>query len=427
MKTMREAGDLLRSSGLRQMGRIVDVEPSSLKEILETVGDVHVDIPDFVSALKDICRETIGYGFVVFDGANDEPVAMGGDGYAIREVFIPFTPDTRLNIHSMSKTVTAAAITHALHLNGAVTLSDPIEPFLRPKWGIPEDSDVRKITFEDLLVHDSGLTDVAGDIDERSLAGIRQSLEWGVDPPFGQPRGLRTYQNVNYSLCRILLPHIDIHSPLSKTDMDAMDEETFDQRTIEHFVGYIKEHFFDPLGVPPEIRPRPNPVGGGPFTRYYNFLLPSESIPDLPDSALEERVGASSWFMSAAEYGKFIAGLRYKKIFGRAGEDWSPWETMTDFDRRRKPSDEKSVRHRLGMKEEDVGLAKGVVALAKAGGGSGTYGPTTAWMAFSNVTAVLLINSRGGHIYSHLQPDDKPDLEAVDALRLAVRAALKGI
>src|SRR5262245_2720737 len=421
---MREAGSLLHSSGLRQMGRIVDVEPSSLKEILETIGDVHVEIPDFVSALKDICRETIGYGFAVFDGANDEPV-VGGDGYAIREAFIPFTPDTRLNIHSMSKTVTAAAITHALHLNPAVTLSDPIGPFLRPKWDIPEDSDVRKITFEDLLVHDTGLGDVAGDVDERSLAGIRQSLERGIDPPFGQPRGLRTYQNVNYSLCRILLPHIDIYSPLSRKHMDDSDDATFDHETIEYFIGYIKEHFFDPLGVPRDIQP--HPAGAGPFTRYYNFLLPSESIPDLSDSALDERVGASSWFMSAAEYGKFIAGLRYRKIFGRAGEDWSPWDTMTDFDRRRKPSDEKSARHRLGMKEEDVGLAKGVVALGKAGGGSGTYGPTTGWIAFSNVTAVLMINSRGGHIYSHLQPDDKPDLEAIDALRLAIRAALKGI
>jgi hypothetical protein len=426
IKTMREAGAMLHSRELRQMGTVLGMTRPSLKRVFERIGNVHVNISAFAAALEDVCAGAVGYGYAVYDGANPHPIRSGKHGYALLQPYMPtpFTPATRLNVHSISKTVTSAVMIRAMHLNNKVKLGDEIGPYLRPRWNIPASSAFRKITFEELLTHNSGLVDIEGSIDERSLTGMRQALQ----STNNQQRGARTYQNVNLSLCRILLPHIDIHSPLSKSAMDAMDEETFNRKTLEYFIGYVKQHFFDPLGVPPDIRPRPNPVGAGPFTRYYNFLRPVDSIADAEDDSLEELVGASAWFMSATEYGKFIMGVRYQAIFGEQGERWSPWETMVAYDRRKKSSSTNAAVYRLGMTEEDVGMAKGVVGLGKAGGGSSIYGPTSGWIAFNNLTAVVLINSKGGKITSHLESgEDEPDLTGLTALRLAVRAALTGV
>lgn len=456
--TLREALTYLWTDRARKAARELDPPlnaPIHLKEMLDRVGKVTVNFDTFKKELKGICKnQCTGFAFAVFDRDKEKRKDRGG--LAVRHFGstweIDFTKDTRLNVHSISKTITAAVIVRALHVTNR-SLDGPIKQFLPKNWvealedldSIPEfqerdpDFDVLDITFRQLLVHNSGLLEVNDydrGIDNRSLMAVKQSLLQAQlrskDPPTYQPSGKRTYQNTNYSLCRMLLPYIDNdgNSDLEKRKLDTMakdDEATFDGETTRFFIDYVHKYFFAPCGLPGDIVP--GPTGPPPFTRYYDF----KKVKKDPHSTVWEQepqqetrwehVGASSWFMSALEYGRFISGLRFKKIFGKPGERWSPWLTMCDFDFREKPSDKEKDIYRLGMLERRIDHHEpAVVALCKGGGGENV---TTGWLAFGDLTAVLLINSKGGTIKGDLPPDEEKNaLIGTTALEVAAIDAI---
>jgi hypothetical protein len=441
--TLREALTYLWTDSSLKAARELKLDsPIHLKEMLGRVGKVTVKFDTFTEELIAICKgQCTGFGFAVFD--RDKKKRKGGSGLAVRPLGstwgIDFTSDTRLNVHSISKTITAAVIVRALHVTNR-RLDEPIKGFLPKKWVDDLKSlkqpdshfDVLDITFEQLLVHNSGLLnfDPHG-VDNRSLMAVKKSLR-RAQKGTRQPSGKRTYQNVNYSLCRMLLPYIDNdkNSGLTKKDLDKMDEATFDSKTTRFFIDYVHKYFFAPCGLPGDIVP--GPTGPPPFTRYYDFKKKDWTVweQEPQQETRWEHVGASSWFMSAFEYGRFISGLRFKKIFGKPGERWSPWLTMCDFDLRTTPGEElkdPSDTYRLGMMERKIDnhLPRAVVALCKGGGGENV---TTGWLAFGDLTAVLLINSKGGTLLppdGALPPDeDSYDLIGVPALEVAAIAAI---
>jgi hypothetical protein len=199
----------------------------------------------------------------------------------------------------------------------------------------------------------------------------------------------------------------------------------------------VREHFFDPIGLDPEIQPVPS--GDEPRTRYY---LAGDAASEDPEhfsadpntKMLREVVGASSWYLSADEFARFIVALRRRRSFGRRGEEWSPWAEMCDPVHSTVSADLK--RFRAGCMELGVYLDKPpslrppgndhLVAVGKVGGGDTPEGPTTAWLAFGDLTAVLMINSLGGSIADsrYLPSGSAPlELKAYTVLELAARAA----
>jgi CubicO group peptidase (beta-lactamase class C family) len=369
----------------------------------------------FVDTLVKTCSgQDLGFGWAVFYRDHPVPFASGGDGLAVRATGkvpdVQFTAQTRLNVHSISKTICAAAVVRALHLNDAVTLDSPIGPFLRSDWDVA--AGVGNVTFAQLLLHDSGLIDLTGPIDERSYAGVKWSVEHGLV----QLPGLRDYQNVNFSLCRMLLPFID--GARDPHALNAMPETDFDTWTTDHFIATVRRHLF-PADLPAEIVPEPN--GPTPFTRYYD--VDDGTVCDIEPLPQTNRahVGASSWWMSAIEYGRFISRLRFALDYGAPGEAWSPWAAMSDPARSITPSALKSATYRLGMTEEEVGDAH--PALAKSGGGGGGR-PTTAWLGVRDLTATLCVNATGGDLFAE---DDLAALKVLDkAARKAIAAAGPG-
>jgi Beta-lactamase len=403
------------TSEVQKMARIIGVAPPptvSLKAVQEKYG-TQVDFEKFSSILSEICTICcVGFGFAVYDRDKllPQPGGRDGGGSAVLEDGSEgarhFTADTRLNVHSMSKTITAAVMVRALHLNPEVTLDSAIGPFL-PDWSrfLPNiwriDPAVRRITFQQLLVHNSGLEDVSSSISEKeSLGGVIGALLAGIK----QPLGKRRYVNANFSLCRMLLPFIDRDvTPENRKRLRDADLDTFDEETTQGFINYVHRHFFDVIDpshvvLKHEILPMPN--GPPPYTRYYDFPAdPTKYKTDDTDGSTEKYVGASSWFMSAREYARLIVGLRYQRDFGRPDEAWSPWETMCDFDRRKQPGSKlhppKEIYFRPGMQEVKIGrLPTPLVGLGKAGGGD-DRSPANFWMTFGDLTAVVVTNSSG--------------------------------
>ena len=84
-------------------------------------------------------------------------VWMKGYGFADMARAVPFTPDTVMNIGSISKTFTGAALMHAVQ-EGKLSLDEDINTYLPFKVVNPHDPNGR-ITLRHLATHTSGITD----------------------------------------------------------------------------------------------------------------------------------------------------------------------------------------------------------------------------------------------------------------------------
>ena len=84
-------------------------------------------------------------------------VWMKGYGFADRARAVPFTPDTVMNIGSISKTFTGAALMHAVQ-EGKLSLDEDINTYLPFKVVNPHDPK-GSITLRHLATHTSGITD----------------------------------------------------------------------------------------------------------------------------------------------------------------------------------------------------------------------------------------------------------------------------
>ncbi len=84
-------------------------------------------------------------------------VWMKGYGFADKQRAVPFTPDTTMNIGSISKTFTGVALMHAVQ-DGKLSLDEDINDHLPFKVVNPH-FPKEKITLRQLATHTSGITD----------------------------------------------------------------------------------------------------------------------------------------------------------------------------------------------------------------------------------------------------------------------------
>ena len=84
-------------------------------------------------------------------------VWVKGYGFADKERAVPFTPDTVMNIGSISKTFTGVALMRAVQ-EGKLSLDEDINSYLPFKLTNPHQPNER-ITLRHLATHTSGITD----------------------------------------------------------------------------------------------------------------------------------------------------------------------------------------------------------------------------------------------------------------------------
>ena len=106
-----------------------------------------------------------------------------GYGFADRRRGVPFTPDTVLNIGSISKTVTGVAMMRAVE-EGALSLDADINTYLPFRVVNPHRPEAR-ITLRDLATHTSGITD--------RWAAYEQTYHYYGDTPEPLGEFLREY------------------------------------------------------------------------------------------------------------------------------------------------------------------------------------------------------------------------------------------
>ena len=195
----------------------------------------------------------------------------------------PWTSDTRMHVASISKLMTAIAIVHVCWTRG-FDLDAPIAPALPVSWR--RGPGIDRLTLRHLLTHTSGFH-VPGSTCDYAFA--KDCVAAGVAEHIGQ----RKYHNVNFGLCRVLLPilsgRLDPHD-----DFGSADDSVWDLQTNHHFAAYANAHVFAPSGVAP-VGFSPRPVDA------LAYPMPVDDRPGWDSGDLDRASGGAGFRMAVCE------------------------------------------------------------------------------------------------------------------------------
>jgi CubicO group peptidase (beta-lactamase class C family) len=228
---------------------------------------------------------------------------------------------TRMDVLSMSKTITAAGIVRQLLANG-LTPQEKIGGYLPSYWTV--NSQVANLTFAHVLTHTGGLV---GD-----QANFDQLQTLCASPP-GGPVGTVSYQNINYSLLRVLLAYLN---PLTSLNLQVFGQfgalrPWLSPLTALAYVSNIQTYILGPSGAASaSVGPTDSLLDQAKWALQINEQAEwfTDNLGNLGDQHDPTNAfltcGADRWNMSARDYGHFIAHL----INGKLQPD--PWPMMRD-------------------------------------------------------------------------------------------------
>jgi CubicO group peptidase (beta-lactamase class C family) len=217
----------------------------------------------FVAALNNALADNTA-GYVMQLRHQGQPIASAQVGWAKEpsDGSESWAQAVRMHIASCSKLITAIAMTRTLAAHN-LPASTPITDYLPTYWA--KGPNIDKITFAQLMTHKSGFR-VAGSDTFYNI--MKTQVAGGVT---NANLGAYSYQNMNFSLCRILLPVMNGVIPANTTFPAPFEDLFWDYGTINAYANYVAQNLFQPAGVsgPTLTHPDPDalayafPVGGG--------------------------------------------------------------------------------------------------------------------------------------------------------------------
>jgi CubicO group peptidase (beta-lactamase class C family) len=314
-----------KPSGRRQSPRLVDrrrgFERLEDRRVMAIVLGQSTFNPalmgDNIELMSD--GNAVGYGYAVSYQGN--PFAAGDGGGQSRtaqdEPAESFTQLTKMDLSSVSKTVTATAILHILESQPGgldAALSTPLADYLPSDW-TPGDN-VQFVTLRHLLTHTSGFK---SDADENPInvnfgapsnatyVNLRNLVQAGVAAPsvgfdadYHGPRWSGSYNNANFALlARVVLPKL-VFPGINLTAANYADRD-LTSGTI--YKQYVRDEVFEPLGIfgaDLDVTD-PNPTMG----YFLDVDEPGEAPVDRTRTG-----GAGGWKLSARDLAKFLDGIQ---------------------------------------------------------------------------------------------------------------------
>jgi len=248
-----------------------------------------------------------GFRFVVC--TDTTILGSGVGGFSRMAVDPPETPATiedRLNIASMSKTLTAAAVLSTLQ---AKNLSPDalVAPFLPPDWTLH--AQVKKLTFRDFLTHRTGFNEAT---DRSDYGGIRQSMQQGPPNPI---QAKYCYRNINFATMRLVLPYLNSYNRF--THQVTLNAGSKPDETLAHaYIAIVNQRVLAPSGVvtagcDSKTLKQPPPQPSLPVL-LYEYQQPAKKGVDLGDQTLY--CGAQGWSLSVVDYAQFLQTLLFTEI-----------------------------------------------------------------------------------------------------------------
>ena len=168
-----------------------------------------------------------------------------------------WNPSRRMHIASISKLITAMAMTKALDDNG-ISYDAKIINYLPTYWA--KGPNINQITFRQLMTHRSGFSTGGS---SSSYPFMKGQVAAGVT---AGNLGDYDYENMNFGLCRILISIIN--GDISKDTMFAanLNDQLWDAWTIATYENYVEANVFAPAGVSgPSHQKTANPARAYPW------------------------------------------------------------------------------------------------------------------------------------------------------------------
>ncbi|MGC5171433.1 serine hydrolase [Microbacterium sp. DT81.1] len=215
-------------------------------------------------------------------------------------------PDVRMHVASVSKMITAMAAVKAL-ADASVPVRTEIWPWLPMYWQ-PRGPNIDRVTFQMLLTHESGLWHATSD--EIDFDEVKANVYRGA--LLGVPLGIEKYQNVNFSLFRILIPVLTGAIKPSMTAPSGDEAETdrlWDALTIKAYGDYVHENVFAPANV---VHARTVSSAGDALAYRWPNPAGGWDSGDLSDYS-----GTVAWHLSANELVRIMQALTDGSIVGR--------------------------------------------------------------------------------------------------------------
>jgi len=304
--------------------------PASAKPVGNLPANMKFDEGKFTSYIHDkVAANTIGYALVVYkDG---KYLTSSAAGYSVLKKDVPdilaeglsFRPETRINIASVTKPITATAVLKALQNNPNVSLDSKVAPFLPSNWTLGPG--VANLSFKDFMSQYTGMNDNKGNT---SISGLRKWIADGVT----RPKSSYLYINGNLAIFRIVLPYLVANQTIrnSYNSQAQMDEKGFNTLISNKFVEIVRNTVFTPMGIKNVSMKDDNKYA----TRFYNR---NNNAPGYKTGDWTPIGGGGGWFMSAYELGTFMSNLRYndsilapstRKLMD---DNFLGWETPAEF------------------------------------------------------------------------------------------------
>jgi hypothetical protein len=221
-----------------------------------------------------------------------------------------WTPDVRMHVASLSKIVTAIAMTKLLNDKG-MAYDTPIIDFLPGYWS--KGPNVNLITFAELMTHTSGLA--YGNTTSRSDYEFMKEQVAAGTSKIGQ----YSYQNMNFGLCRILISTINGNIPVDWSfpfwPDPAFNDWLWDYVTLLAYQAYVDVNLFSPAGVT-----GPTLYHEAADALAYNFPVSGNG---WNSGDLTTMAGGAAWHMTVDQF------LAVMGTFRRSGTIMSPSDAQT--------------------------------------------------------------------------------------------------
>lgn len=203
-----------------------------------------------VNAMLDVQSTADKFSGSVLVAHGDQPILTAAHGYAIHPNVLPNQPDTKFNIASVTKMLTAVAVMQLVQ-GGALQLHTPISKY---NPNLPYAS---QITVHQLLTHTAGFDSYWNDAYRAARSDLRtvnDYLKLFADVPLEFPPGTRHhYGNCGYVLLGALIEQVTgksyyehMQQVFQQVGMRDTDFYEMDLPIPNCAVGYTNDNWFGP-------------------------------------------------------------------------------------------------------------------------------------------------------------------------------------
>jgi len=261
--------------------------PAVIKDFKPTLT-AKVDIGAFGTVVHTLLKDSVtGYILQLRQNGNLVYNLIWNGAQTPADLNQGWTEDTRMHVASVSKFLTAVGLVKVLE-SKKISYDAAIVDYLPTYWS--KGSNINKITFRHLLTNRAGF---ATNSSASDYVFMKSKVAGGVSNV-----GSYDYENMNFGLCRILIPIINgnVSKGAEFSPIPAMNDQAWDAVTLYHYRNYMQTSVFTPAGV---NNVGFEPIAGGKNALAYKF--PHNNEKGWNSGNLASVAGGAGWRLSTKE------------------------------------------------------------------------------------------------------------------------------